>query len=312
MLKTFGLIGLLLCTLLTRTAVAQSLMNLANVPLFVEGSKTSLLQLVMQRDNKLFYEAYPSYEDFNGDGVLDTTYKPDEIDYLGYFESTFCYQSLGNHLEPVALASDKKCIGAWSGDFLNYATMTRMDVLLVVLYGGRRVVDTPTETRLRRAFVPWESHTWGVQYTSEAVDGYDISDYTPYAKPSAGKNHLFSTNNLFGLNSDPLNNTPWLRVRLNQTDEIWKWVDKEGVQGDGDADYDIALDVTVCKAGFLEAFCQQYPDGNFKPTGLFHEYGENDALFFSLLTGSYNNNLRGGVLRQSMGSFGTTERWRTA
>ena len=30
-------------------------------------------------------------------------------------------------------------------------------------------------------------------------------------------------------------------------------------------------------------------------------------MYFSLLTGSYNNNLQGGVLRQTMGSFGQKE-----
>lgn len=277
-------------------------LNIPDTPLFISGSKTALVQLVMQRDNNLFYEAYPSYEDINGDGVLDTTFKPDEIDYYGYFDSNFCYENVsGTYLEAVSEAVDKTCTNAWSGDYLNYLSMTRMDTLLRVLYGGKREVDTIDQTILRRAFVPWENHTWGIEYNSIAIDGYDISDYSPLAQPAVGKRHLLSTSNYLR------NDEPYLRVRLNSEENIWQWVDKAETQGDGPADLNIILDVLVCKDGFLEASCQQYPEENYKPVGLLHEYGENDSMYFSLITGSFEHNLRGGVLRQSMGSFGSKE-----
>ena len=277
-------------------------LNLPDSPLFVSGSKTALVQLIMERDNKLFFEAYPTYEDINNDGVLDNKYKPEEIDYYGYFDSNLCYQVFGgDHLEAVSTTANKKCGSAWSGDFMNFMTMTRMDIMLRALYGGKRVIDNPGQTRLRRAFVPWENHTWGIEYTSEAEDGFRISDYTPLAQPASGRRHLFATNNI------NRNDIPFLRIRLDSTQRIWEWVDKERAQGDGSANIDVILDVTVCKTGFLEDFCQQYPDNNYKPVGLLHEYGENNAMYFSLLTGSYENNLQGGVLRQAMGSFGEKE-----
>ena len=247
-------------------------MNLPDLPLIVDGTKTSLLQLVMQRDNKLFFEAYPTYVDLNDDGVLDTTFKPHEIDYFGYFDSNLCYQTVGDHLEPVSNTDDKKCGNSWSGDFLNYMTMTRMDVLLAALYGGKRVVDTHEETRLRRAFVPWENHTWGMEYESDAVNGFKISEYTPLPEPQAGTVHHFATNNFMR------DDVPYLRVRRNVTGRIWEWVDKERSQGDGDADDNVILDVTVCKEEFLEDFCRLYPDGSYKPTGLLHEFGENNSM----------------------------------
>lgn len=292
---------LFLSCVLKSTLVNSRELNLPDIPLIVDGNKTALLQLVMQRDTNLFFEAYPSYVDLNDDGVLDTTYKPEEIDYFGYFDSNLCYAPAADHLEPVSRTTDKKCGNSWSGDFLNYATMTRMDVLLTALYGGKRVIDTPTETRLRRVFVPLDNHTWGVEYTSEAVNGFRISDYTPLPEPNSGLRHLFATNN------KDLTDVPFLRVRRNVDQRIWDWVDKESVQGDGLADIDLVIDVAVCKPGFLEDFCQLYPSGNYKPTGLLHEYGENNSMFFSLLTGSFNNNLQGGVLRQTVGSFGEKE-----
>jgi type IV pilus assembly protein PilY1 len=65
--------------------------------------------------------------------------------------------------------------------------------------------------------------------------------------------------------------------------------------------------VEVCRNGFLEEACREYPNGGHKPFGILHEYGENNRMYFSLLTGSYENNLQGGVLRQTMSSFGEQE-----
>jgi len=288
--------------LLFTPAIFAAELNLPDGPLFVDGSKTALVQIVMERDNKLFFEAYPTYEDINNDGVLDIKYKPHEIDYYGYFDSHFCYIVVGSdHMEPVSKTADKKCGNAWSGDFLNYTTMTRMDVMLRALYGGKRIIDSTNETRLRRAFVPWENHTWGIEYTSVAEDGFDITDFTPLAMPQRAKRHLFSTNNIYK------NDVPFLRVRTNTDDHIWDWVDKERSQGDGYANLEMPLDVTVCASNFLEESCQQYPNGRYKPVGLLHEYGENNSMYFSLISGSYENNLQGGVLRQKMGSFGEKE-----
>jgi type IV pilus assembly protein PilY1 len=67
----------------------------------------------------------------------------------------------------------------WSGDFLNYVTMTRMDALRKVLYGGYRSTDTATDTVLQRVFVPQDAHSWGKEYESIERDGYDIAQYTP-------------------------------------------------------------------------------------------------------------------------------------
>jgi len=273
-------------------------LNLAQTPLFVGGSDTALLQLILQRDNKLFYEAYPSYQDINGDGVLDIRYKPDEINYSGYFDSNLCYTAvLDSYMKPIAINTDKKCAAGWSGDFLNYLTMTRMDIIRSALYGGKRLIDTPTSTVLRRAFVPMEYHTWGIEYTSLADDQYNISEYSPLDVPTSGTRHLLATNNKdFG-------DIPYLRVRLNTNQRIHEWVENDWIQGAGLADMDIVVDVEVCNPTYPQSGCMQFPNGEWKPVGLFHEFGADDSVYFSLLTGSYENNMQGGVLRKSMSSF---------
>lgn len=66
---------------------------------------------------------------------------------------------------------------------------------------------------------------------------------------------------------------------------------------------DYEVNVEVCNASMPETNCQQYPNGNYKPTGVLHKYGENDSMMFGLLSGSYENNTQGGVLRKPIGSL---------
>ncbi|MEF3080747.1 PilC/PilY family type IV pilus protein [Luteimonas sp. SMYT11W] len=49
--------------------------------------------------------------------------------------------------------------------------------------------------------------------------------------------------------------------------------------------------------------CKVYPDGSVKPTGILHDYGESNKMYFGLITGSQRNNLEGGLLRRNISSF---------
>lgn len=69
---------------------------------------------------------------------------------------------------------------------------------------------------------------------------------------------------------------------------------------------DYAVKVQVCDDTVgLEDNCQAYGDTTttYKPVGILQEYGEEERMFFGLITGSYRNNLEGGVLRKNVGSF---------
>lgn len=66
------------------------------------------------------------------------------------------------------------------------------------------------------------------------------------------------------------------------------------------------VNVLACEAGKLEGNCKAYVNGSttvYKPTGLLHTYGENDSMAFGLITGSYQKNISGGVLRKNISSF---------
>jgi type IV pilus assembly protein PilY1 len=195
------------------------------VPLFLGGGQ-SLVLLTMSRDHKLYYEAYNDASDINGDGVLDVGFKPD-INYYGYFDSYKCYDWGGTsgRFVPSSVSADKKCTSKWSGNFLNYVTMTRMDAMRKVLYGGYRSTDGDSITVLERSYIPQDAHSWGKEYESEARDGYKITDYTPLAQPSVGTRHLFANTTL--LNPPTGSEGPLMRVLTNSQYRIWEWVSIE-------------------------------------------------------------------------------------
>jgi type IV pilus assembly protein PilY1 len=70
---------------------------------------------------------------------------------------------------------------------------------------------------------------------------------------------------------------------------------------------DYAVRVQSCpssNAALRESTCKAYPNGQFKPTGILHDYGETARMYFGLITGTQFNNLEGGVLRRNMSNFG--------
>jgi len=229
---------------------AYTAANFSAVPPFVSAGAPPLVMLVMERDEKLFGPAYNDASNLKpspNDGSLDTKYNP-SLFYYGYFDSYKCYtynntgaQSTSmftpsRQLTNIQTASQIKCnqsgySNEWSGNWLNYVTMSRMDALRAVLYGGYRSTDAaatsssqPNDilTVLRRAYIPQDSHTWGKEYS--ITDGYNISDFTPYANPTYGR-HLFANT------TTSVNGPPLLRVLPNNTNRIWDWVASDLVEG---------------------------------------------------------------------------------
>lgn len=229
--------------LLHPLATIAAPLNLSSSPLFLANSQPPLTMLVMGRDHKLYYEAYNDASDLNADGIYDVRYDPtmaiivgdgddavqESRGYFGYFESNLCYQySAGDDGGTFVAAGltesddDFRCtensVGEWSGDFLNYVTTSRIDALRKVLYGGSRKTDSETKTVLERSFIPQDAHGWGKEYNSVALDGYNISDYTPYGLPSPGERHIFA-------NFTPtVDGEPTLRVMESTPFRVWQWL----------------------------------------------------------------------------------------
>lgn len=81
------------------------------------------------------------------------------------------------------------------------------------------------------------------------------------------------------------------------------WAPPAAAAGGPNALTDYFVRIQVCVPGLLDSNCKLYPNGNYKPTGILHDFGETDKMKFGLLSGSWTKNLSGGVLRKKMGSI---------
>jgi len=289
-----------------------------NIP--TTGSKP-MMTMVSSKDHTLFSPIYTDFEDLDGDGVIDVTFKP-TFTYYGYFDSNRCYSysTTNSRFEPEEAAtitadSRSTCTGSsrWNGNFMNWATMTRLDVIRRMLYGGKRSTDTTTDTILERANLSQDSHSFVKFYR-----GTDVRDYTPFSTSDLTKSSGSNSGVYAGLSicsrSDTMGEggNPQIRVAKGN---YRMWATVEGVvcqwdagalgaklqryyldtgKGDGGiaheanppneatdgAKYsgigpDMTVRVKACVTGKLESNCAAYGSSTiiYKPRGLFQEFG---------------------------------------
>lgn len=313
----------MLIMLISGTASAD--IGISQAPLFLTDTLPPKVMLVLSKDHEMFKEAYPDYSDLTGNGAINNTYT-DTFEYYGYFDPNTCYdyETDGNdRFEPEEAAvgpNNHYCTDGddWSGNFLNWATMTRMDIVRRVLYGGKRTDDTEQITILERALIPNSAHAFVKIY-----DGSDLDDLTPYDDDAISIcNVTWKTSD----RSDQVDtdaDEPTIRVARGSwptwaATEVKQcaWRDEKaggspnsahptdsGYYNDALGTFDVLVE--VCRPGIAEAHCKSYPgdqtNGTLKPTGLIHEFGEDGRIDFGLLTGSYEKNTSGGVLRRNIG-----------
>jgi type IV pilus assembly protein PilY1 len=318
-------------------AVAMSIGNvqaltISDSPLFLTSAAEPLIMLTMSNDEQLYHKAYTDFDDVDGDNLIDIGYK-DTINYSGYFDATKCYGYTSGVFVPQAEAAGTNkhhcssvASGRWSGNFLNWVTMTRMDVLRQVLYGGHRSTDSATSTVLERAYVPPDNHAWIKLYSNN-----DLNEYTPYSKATYGSGITMcnvTPQDGSDVYSEKNVTTPRLRVAAGAwTDwaaqESWQCLwDAEQITITGNPAVPITVPtaqspngasaekidefdvrISVCNSSLRGSEpCKQYPGGNYKPVGLLQDYGDADklAIRFGLMTGSYSKRKSGGVLRKNV------------
>lgn len=371
---------------LAQTSLATSVPLSAYPPNISFGTGGPMVMLTASRDHTLFSPIYTDYEDLDGDGKDDYTYKPN-FRYYGYFDADKCYAYNATRaverFEPTSMlakvvvtkASDstpevsymscKTSTGRWSGNFLNWATMTRIDVVRKTLYGGYRREDTLTDTTLEMAQMSHDAHAF-VKYYS----GSDIEHFTPFTLTGdlGGKGLTLCSRGAYrgetGVNGYPLlrlakgNFSLWgttPRTVCNWAEEdnysfgvkarlfYAKYGPSKGSLVGGDVDptahalavpsyqtdgamygpanarigIQLAVRVQACNPALIGSErCRAYRNPNaaagepavLKPIGLLQEFATTSApeqaalAEFGLITGSYDSNLRGGVLRKNVGS----------
>jgi type IV pilus assembly protein PilY1 len=257
-----------------------------------------MLMLAASKDQTLFGPIYTDFEDLDatdelGYGELDTGFKP-TFKYYGYFDPTKCYaySSTDGRFNPAAnaLLVDTSVTGLfngvsttqtqkrytctssqsyWSGNFLNWASTTRMDVVRKMLYGGKRSTDTSSLTVLERAGLNWDAHSFTKYY-----GGTDIRDYTPYTTTALTKTTGRNANTYAGLticqtgtDESPSGGTPIMKV-VKGNYRFWNTVEIQVCRYSDDSP------TPPSDAKFSEKLARYYkgPDGtNARDAGL--KYG---------------------------------------
>jgi Tfp pilus tip-associated adhesin PilY1 len=205
----------------------------------------------------------------------------DAKSYYGYFDSSaqYSYNSTDKYFY-------KDSSGDWSGNFLNWSTMTAIDAVRKAFTGGNRDVDTADTTILLRAnqALSYSSSWFPVKATDNG------GSYTPHS----GTIYIINKGKGFAVCSDSDPNVS---------------LDGDGFPTGASEDelgvYNARIKVCDPSAG-LESNCRPY-GGNYKPVGVMQRYA--DTMRFGLITyalGPPENNpsnrasSNGGVIRANM------------
>lgn len=173
-----SLCGILLGSFALTSLSQSNLDYTATPPLSQQFSNDPMVMLALASDHQLFIRAYNEYDDLDLNGQPDSGYSHN-FAYVGYFDNKKCYAYDGGIFSPTATAPTpagdrdilQYCSGnEWSGNFLNWLTMTRADIVRMVLYGGYRSTDTPTETILERAYLPSDAHSFAKYYAGNDIN----------------------------------------------------------------------------------------------------------------------------------------------
>jgi type IV pilus assembly protein PilY1 len=224
-------------------------------------------------------------------------FSSEEEVYIGYFDSKKCYKyESSNHASdsstnnptngyfyPYSVAaSDHTCSGSdeFSGNFMNWATMTAMDMFIYTMTGGNRVVDTEDETIIRRA------------------RKYDNNNWFPVKQVRTDRNVVPSTVTPFAGSMYWIHNTPF-GVKFGPS--------LASATSSSPANY-YNVKIKVCdentisnnEAASLEENCKSFGEGIYKPEGLIQN--KSDNMRFGITSYLFNSDPErgGGVLRANM------------
>jgi type IV pilus assembly protein PilY1 len=241
-------------------------------------------------------------------------------EYIGYYDAEACYSYNNSPTETpasgltaadykrfdrIGAATSRKCADAFSGNFLNWASSSAMDMLRMSLTGGDRYIDTPTQTILQRAVLPdgLPRHFWNhANFPGKQLlraggrSGSNFFGAVPQVLVNAaGSNNIWVVNTLnkiyfgtaqVGTNSGSANSYSLGGSALNSDGFFYARVQVCGVDS-----ANVLLDARDY------GLCKQYPAGNYKPTGAIQKYSDQVRLaVFGYLMDQAETRY-GGVLR---------------
>lgn len=143
---------------------------LSDVPLMAaaQGDKPAMALALSVEYPTVGAQYMPPGTDPSSPILLDRSYA-NTTEYIGYYDANSCYRYIDaptetppsgmtaqdlKRFDRVGPATNRMCENAFSGNFLNWATSSAVDMMRMALSGGDRYVDTPAMTILQRAVLP--------------------------------------------------------------------------------------------------------------------------------------------------------------
>jgi type IV pilus assembly protein PilY1 len=199
-------------------------------------------------------------------------------EYLGYFDPNKCYTYGSNRFNPVGPTNAlHECSGQYSGNFMNWASMTAMDMFVWTMTGGNRVIDTAGAgaTTVVRRTRKQNNNSWFPRKLISAAHNVAPSTVTPWAD-----SEIYIHNNSFGI--------------------------KFGTSFNGNEKGTFDSQVRLCDQSIgLEENCVPYDSGAYyKPEGLVQENADSMRFAVTSYSNTSGNGIDGGVLRSNMKYIG--------
>ncbi|WP_431276156.1 hypothetical protein ACQ858_07790 [Variovorax ureilyticus] len=228
--------------------------------------------------------------------------------YVGYWDPMGCYDystASDGYFKRASAATVSNgeivCANKWSGNLLNWAASSAIDMLRYAMTGGDRVSDTASATLLQRAVLRADFYRNSSYFPIHSLTG-NLDKLTPLVASkvvaAGGTIHISNCRDRLFIGPTAIGGS---------CDE----------PGDGQlygpsgtaASYGARVEVCSAEEGPLRGdLCQQYPNGNYKPVGTIQKYS--DAMRFAAFgyLMDNTNGRYGGVLRAPMKFTGATSR----
>ena len=201
--------------------------------------------------------------------------------YIGYFNPDMCYAYSSSQFNTSGAAgAGRTCSGAWSGNFLNWMSMTAIDMFIRTMTGGNRIVDSTTETVVRRARKTHNDSWFPIKYVNSGSN-VAPSTVTPYSDSA-----LYFYNTDFGFN-----------VATNFDDA------RAGSGGGFKGNF--STQVRVCSSTPNDDNCVSY-GGYAKPEGAIQRNARTKRFGAISYSTDGSNTRGGGILRSNMKYVGPT------
>jgi type IV pilus assembly protein PilY1 len=194
-------------------------------------------------------------------------------EYVGYFDADSCYTYNNNadealrRFDRLGAATAHTCGGnGFSGNFMNWATGSAIDVLRLGLTGGDRIKDEENLTILQRAVIRNSFFNSSGNFPSKTLAAALVDGAVPSTLKGAYAGDIKIANCLnrvhFGTTQTGTCDTPGNNANLGANLSSNKF---------------FYTRVQVCETTdprTVDGFCLKYPSGKFKPVGNLQKYSD--------------------------------------